>query len=129
MLDDFTHDNGPTRMVPGSHKWGTRPQDVLGDPMAPHPDEVLLIGKAGSIAVMNAHLWHGGTANRTAAPRLAMHAFYCRRDKPQQQYQKQLLRPDVQAALAPELRELLALDDPLNDALSATVTVRSGFMK
>jgi ectoine hydroxylase-related dioxygenase (phytanoyl-CoA dioxygenase family) len=129
MLDDFTHDNGPTRMVPGSHKWGTRPQDVLGDPMAPHPDEVLLIGKAGSIAVMNAHLWHGGTANRTAAPRLAMHAFYCRRDKPQQQYQKQLLRADVQAALAPELRELLALDDPLNDALSATVTVRSGFMK
>ena len=47
--------------------------------------------------VMNAHLWHGGTANRTAAPRLAMHAFYCRRDKPQQQYQKQLLRPEVQA--------------------------------
>ena len=61
--------------------------------MAPHPDEVLLIGTAGSIAVMNAHMWHGGTANRTAAPRLAMHAFYCRRDKPQQQYQKQLLRP------------------------------------
>ena len=72
--------------------------------MAPHPDEILLIGKAGSIAVMNSHLWHGGTANRTAAPRLAMHAFYCRRDKPQQQYQKQLLDPDVQAALSPELR-------------------------
>ncbi len=68
---------------------------------------------------MNAHLWHGGTANRTAAPRLAMHAFYCRRDKPQQQYQKKLLRPEVQAALSPELRELLALDDPLNDELSA----------
>jgi ectoine hydroxylase-related dioxygenase (phytanoyl-CoA dioxygenase family) len=78
---------------------------------------------------MNAHVWHGGTANRTDAPRLAMHAFYCRRDKPQQQYQKQLLRPEVQAALTPELRELLALDDPLNDALSANVTVRSGFMK
>ena len=54
-------------------------------------------GRAGSIAVMNAHMWHGGTANRTAAPRLAMHAFYCRRDKPQQQYQKRLLRPEVQA--------------------------------
>jgi ectoine hydroxylase-related dioxygenase (phytanoyl-CoA dioxygenase family) len=128
LLDDFTPENGPTRMVPGSHTWGRRPQDVLADPQAPHPDEILLIGKAGSIAVMNAHLWHGGTANRTAAPRLAMHAFYCRRDKPQQQYQKQLLDADVQAGLSPELRDLLAIDDPLNDALSANVEVRS-FMK
>ena len=29
LLDDFTRDNGPTRMIPGSHKWGTKPQDVL----------------------------------------------------------------------------------------------------
>jgi ectoine hydroxylase-related dioxygenase (phytanoyl-CoA dioxygenase family) len=129
MLDDFTEENGPTRMIPGSHKWGTRPQDVLADPFAPHPQEVLLTGKAGTVAVMNAHMWHAGTANRTAAPRLAMHGFYCRRDKPQQQYQKQLLRPEVQAALSPALRAILALDDPLNDELSAAVTVRSGFMK
>ena len=129
MLDDFTPENGATRMIPGSHKWGTRPQDVLEDPMAPHPEEILLVGKAGSIAVMNAHMWHGGTANHTSRPRLAMHAFYCRRDKPQQQYQKQLLRPEVQAALSPELRRILALDDPLNDELSSAVTVRSGFMK
>ena len=129
LLDDFTPENGATRVVPGSHRWGQRPQDVLADPMAPHPDEVLVLGRAGSIAVMNAHTWHGGTANRTAAPRLAMHAFYCRRDKPQQQYQKRLLDPGVQAALTPELRDLLAIDDPLNDELSADVAVRSGFMK
>jgi ectoine hydroxylase-related dioxygenase (phytanoyl-CoA dioxygenase family) len=129
LLDDFTAENGATRMIPGSHKWRKRPQDELADPMAPHPDEILLLGKAGSIAVMNAHMWHGGTANRSAAPRLAMHAFYCRRDKPQQQYQKRLLRPEVQAGLSPELRYLLALDDPLNDELSANVTVRSGFLK
>jgi ectoine hydroxylase-related dioxygenase (phytanoyl-CoA dioxygenase family) len=129
VLDDFTTENGATRMIPGSHRWGTRPQDVLEDPMAPHPEEILLTARAGSIAVMNAHLWHGGTANRTAVPRLAMHAFYCRRDKPQQQYQKALLRPEVQATLSPELRDILALDDPLNDELSANVPVRSGFLK
>jgi len=129
LLDDFTRDNGPTRMVPGSHKWGTRPQDVLSDLHAPHPQEVLLIAPAGAVVVMNAHMWHGGTANRSGSPRLAMHGFYCRRDKPQQQYQKQLLRPDVQAALSPELRALLALDDPLNDELSASVPVKSGFLK
>jgi ectoine hydroxylase-related dioxygenase (phytanoyl-CoA dioxygenase family) len=128
MLDDFTRENGATRVIPGSHKWGRRPQDVLEDPSAPHPQETLVLGRAGSIAVMNAHAWHGGTANRTSAPRLAMHAFYCRRDKPQQQYQKQLLRPAVQDSLSPELREMLALDDPLNDVLSANVSVRSGFL-
>ena len=129
MLDDFTHDNGPTRMVPGSHRWKQRPQDVVEDPYAPHPDEVLLTGRAGTIAVMNAHMWHAGTANQTARPRLAMHGFYCRADKPQQQYQKQLLRPEVQQALSPEVRQILALDDPRNDELSAAVTVRSGFLK
>jgi ectoine hydroxylase-related dioxygenase (phytanoyl-CoA dioxygenase family) len=129
MLDDFTRDNGATRVVPGSHTWGTRPQEVLADPDAAHPAEILVTGRAGGVVIMNAHLWHGGTANRTAAPRLAMHAFYCRRDKPQQQYQKKMLRPEVQAALSPELRELLALDDPLNDQLSANVAVRSGFLK
>jgi ectoine hydroxylase-related dioxygenase (phytanoyl-CoA dioxygenase family) len=128
MLDDFTTENGATRVIPGSHTWGRRPQDVLEDARATHPEEMLVLGTAGSIAVMNAHAWHGGTANRTAAPRLAMHGFYCRRDKPQQQYQKQLLRADVQASLSPDVRAMLALDDPLNDALSANVTTRSGFM-
>jgi ectoine hydroxylase-related dioxygenase (phytanoyl-CoA dioxygenase family) len=129
MLDDFTLDNGPIRVVPGSHRWGKLPQEALADPRARHPQEVLITGQAGTVVVMNAHAWHGGTANRTARPRTAMHAFFCRRDKPQQQYQKQLLHPEVQERLSPELRHLLALDDPLNDRISAEVTVRSGFMK
>lgn len=129
MLDDFTEDNGATRMVPGSHRWRKLPQDVLNDPAAPHPDEILLTGRAGTVVVMNAHMWHGGTANRTGQPRRALHSFYTRRDKPQQQYQKALLRPGTQAALGPELRWLLALDDPLNDELCARTTGMSGFLR
>lgn len=129
MLDDFTTANGATRFVPGSHQWGRLPQDALADPVAPHPDEQLLTGRAGTVAVMNAHLWHGGTANHTSKPRLALHSFYCRRDLPQQQYQKQLLRPATQRQLSAELRWLLALDDPLNDELSAQGSGSSGFLK
>lgn len=129
MLDDFTPENGPTRLIPGSHRWGKLPQDVLENPSASHPDEILLTGAAGSVVVMNAHLWHGGAANRTEAPRRAMHAFYARSDKPQQQYQKRLLRPETQARLTPQLRKLLALDDPLNDELSANAGRVSGFLK
>jgi ectoine hydroxylase-related dioxygenase (phytanoyl-CoA dioxygenase family) len=129
MIDEFTAENGAIRAVPGSHAWKQLPQQVLADPAAAHPDEVLVTGPAGTVVVMNAHAWHAGTENRTARPRCALHAFYCRRDKPQQQYQKRLLRPETQAALSPHLRHLLALDDPLNDALTAGKEGRSGFLK
>jgi ectoine hydroxylase-related dioxygenase (phytanoyl-CoA dioxygenase family) len=128
LLDDFTTENGALRVVPGTHRSGQRPQDVLTDPEATHPEEVLVTGRAGDLVVMNSHLWHGGTANRTDRRRLALHAFYCRWDKPQQQYQKALLRPATVAALSPAARAMLALDDPANDALSAEGG-RSGFMK
>ena len=94
-----------------------------------HPREILVTGRAGDVVVMNAHMWHGGTANRTAAPRRAMHAYYTRFDKPQQQYQRRLLRPETQARLSPSARKLLALDDPLNDELSARLSGMSGFLK
>ena len=129
LLDDFTPQNGATRIVPGSHKWGKLPQHVLSDPSAPHPDEILVTGPAGSVVVMNTHAWHGGTANRTDRPRRALHSFYCRYDQPQQQYQKRLLRPETQAQIKGELRDLLALDDSLNDELCARSTGMSGFMK
>ena len=129
MIDDFTLQNGAIRAVPGSHRWGKLPQSELANLKAPHPQEVLLTGPAGTVVVMNAHLWHGGTANRTERSRTALHIFFARRDKPQQQYQKKLLRPEVQSGLSPQLRDLLALDDPLNDAVSAEVAVRSGFLK
>lgn len=125
MLDDFTTENGATRCVPGTHKSGRLPPD----PMERHRDEILVTGTAGTVVVMNSHLWHGGTGNRTARPRCAMHGFFCRRDKPQQQYQKRLLRPRVQAALTADERWLLAIDDALNDEISADVAVRSGFLR
>lgn len=129
MLDDFTPDNGPTRFVPGSHRSGQIPQQVLQDPNAPHPQEMVALGKAGDVILTNAHMWHGGTANRTTVPRRSLHGFYVRGDKPQQQYQKRLLRPQTQARLSAQMRRILALDDPRNDALSEFGSGRSGFLK
>jgi Phytanoyl-CoA dioxygenase (PhyH) len=129
MLDDFTLENGAIRMVPGSHRRGQRPQEVLSDPTASYPGEVLLTGKAGTVVVMNAHMWHGATANRTNQPRRAMHVYYTRRDKPQQLYQKKFLRLEVQSRLSPQARKILALDDPDNDRISSEITNISGFLK
>jgi len=126
MLDDFTPENGATRMVPGSHRWRRVPPPGM---YAAHPEEQLVTGKAGMVVIMNAHMWHGGTANRTGAPRRAMHVYYTRWDKPQQQWQKKWLSQEVQRRLSPEARRLLALDDPLNDDLCLTGSGVSGFMK
>ncbi len=129
VLDDFTTENGATRFVPGTHRSGQHPKDVLADAHAPHPDEQLVLAPAGTVVVMNAHTWHGGTANRTDQPRLALHSFYCRRDVPQQQYQKQLIDVERQATFSSELRWLLALDDPLNDELAKLDIPKSAFMR
>ena len=129
LLDDFTAENGATRYVPGSHTWGKLPQQVLNDPKAPYPGERLALGKAGDVILMNAHLWHGGTANRTDHSRRSLHAFFVRGDQPQQQYQKRLLREETQASLSPEMRRILALDDSRNDELSAQGSGRSGFLR
>jgi ectoine hydroxylase-related dioxygenase (phytanoyl-CoA dioxygenase family) len=124
LLDDFTPHNGALRVVPGSHTWGRSPE-----PGAKPDGEILVTGKAGDVVVMIAHMWHGGSENFTDHQRRAMHVYYTRRDKPQQQYQKRLVSPEVQARLSPLGRHLLALDDPLNDELSATGSGASGFMK
>ena len=129
MLDDFTPDNGPLRFVAGTHQSGQLPGEALADPLADHPDQRLLTGSAGTVLIMNAHLWHGGMPNLTDRPRRALHIFFARQDMPQQQYQKQLLQPETQSQLTTAERKLLALDDPLNDQVSQNPAVRSGFLK
>jgi hypothetical protein len=126
MLDDFTEENGATRMVPRSHAWRRLPEPGYTDS---RPDEALVLGEAGTVVVMNAHMWHGGTANRTDRCRRALHGFYTRDDKPQQQYQKAMLRPETLASLTPLQRRVLAIDDTQNDRLSSATTRMSGFLK
>ena len=76
MLDPFTRENGALRLIPGSHRFGALPAEKLADPAAAHPDQIVVTGKRGTIVVYNAHLWHGGLANRTSRPRTALHAFF-----------------------------------------------------
>ena len=107
LLSDFTPENGATRLVPGSHKSGLDPRKHLDDPQAPHPDEVLVLGKAGTVYVFNAQTWHGGTVNRTSEPRRAVHCFFCWRNVPQQTDQRAFLRPETAARLSEAQRVVL----------------------
>lgn len=109
LLDDFSPENGATRVVPGSHRWGQVPVEAMADPAASHPDEVLVTGTAGTCVVFNSHLWHGGTLNRTAAPRRGIHAAFARRDEKQQTVFAEYLHDSTYQRLTPEQRYLLAV--------------------
>jgi ectoine hydroxylase-related dioxygenase (phytanoyl-CoA dioxygenase family) len=107
LVDDFTTENGPTRVVPGSHLYGKKPGDVMSDKRAPHPDEVLVTAPAGTVVVFNSHLWHGGTVNRTSRSRRAMHGYFTRRANGQQLDQRKFVRPETLARLTPAARFIL----------------------
>ena len=107
LLDDFTPDNGATRVVPGSHRSGKAPRDVMADSRAAHADEVLLLAPAGTVVVFNSHLWHGGTLNRSSRSRRALHSYFTRRANGQQLDQKKYARPETLARLAPPARFIL----------------------
>lgn len=111
MLDDFTTENGATRIVPGTHKSGKLPKEVMADPNLPHPDEIVGQGKAGDVLIFNGHCWHAGGRNSTDNVRRAILVHYIRGDHPQDLNQKEALSPEVQAKMSPRERELLGLDE------------------
>ncbi len=107
MLDDFTECNGATRIVPGSHRWLRLPADSMSDPTDPHPEEILLLGQAGSCVVFNAHLWHGGTKNTTDRPRRSIMGGFVPREAVQQTVQREYLRVETLQRMNPAQRYLL----------------------
>jgi ectoine hydroxylase-related dioxygenase (phytanoyl-CoA dioxygenase family) len=111
LLDDFTTENGATRVVPGSHRSGKEVSQVMADPTAAHPDEQLVIAPAGTVVVFNSHTWHGGTLNRTSLPRRAVHSYWTRRDQKQQLDQRSYLSPKTRESFSPEIRYLLDIED------------------
>jgi ectoine hydroxylase-related dioxygenase (phytanoyl-CoA dioxygenase family) len=79
-ISEFTRDNGPLRVIPGSHLVSEPPIDIehgYATGMGPHPDEVKIIAPAGSVIFFNSpDLWHSGTFNYTPAARLALTATF-----------------------------------------------------
>jgi ectoine hydroxylase-related dioxygenase (phytanoyl-CoA dioxygenase family) len=109
LIDDFTGENGVTRIVPGTHRLGGSPSDLMDDPKAPHPDEILLIAPAGTVAVFNSHVWHGGTINRTKTTRRACHCYFTAREHPQQLDQSKYIHKTTSDRISPAAKYILDL--------------------
>jgi hypothetical protein len=80
MLDDFTKDNGATRIVPGTHRLSGQVPKAIADPAGHHPDELIVTGVAGSVLLFNGHLWHSGTRNNSRSSRRALQSVFWARE-------------------------------------------------
>jgi ectoine hydroxylase-related dioxygenase (phytanoyl-CoA dioxygenase family) len=77
-LDDFTIENGCTRVVPGSHKRRWPGSDYENQRAQIEAQTVRIEGAAGSFISWHGGLWHAGSANRTTLPRRCITLFCCR---------------------------------------------------
>jgi len=108
MLDDFTAENGATRIVPGSHRLGRGPDYGTDDPVS---ETVPVCAPAGTVMVFEGRLWHQTGANVTASERRhGILAYYCRPFMRQQENFFVSLRPEVLDRATPFLRRLLGWD-------------------
>jgi ectoine hydroxylase-related dioxygenase (phytanoyl-CoA dioxygenase family) len=102
-LDEFTRENGCTRVVPCSQN-RFMPRGV--DPTAFENEAVYLEAPAGSLIAFNGGLWHAGSQNKTDKPRRAIHAFYHRPWlRPQWDYPRSL-SPDIAETMTDEQKRL-----------------------
>jgi hypothetical protein len=74
FFDDFTIENGATRVLPGSHRSTVAPPGAGN--LEPVAGEVIAVGLAGSVLLRHAYLFHAGGRNATDAPRRAGLVFF-----------------------------------------------------
>ena len=99
-LDDFTVENGATRLVPGSHRWVDRSPtsaDEIVDAVMP----------AGSVIFYGGKIFHGGGANDTDTPRLGVILEYVSAWLRPQETHLLAVPRNVAAELPERLQELL----------------------
>ncbi|ATJ83146.1 phytanoyl-CoA dioxygenase family protein [Halomonas beimenensis] len=86
MLDDFTEENGATRILSGSHCKEEKPTDEEFEASCQS-----ITGPAGSVVLFNSYLWHRGGVNRTNNTRVALTSGFTRPFvKPQTDYARML---------------------------------------
>jgi len=74
LSDCVEPSNGPTWVVPGSHRFGSVVDKDLAEQLA-----IPACGKAGTCVLINNQLWHRGSANTSEIPRETLQLTFARR--------------------------------------------------
>ena len=99
-LNDFTEENGATRVVPGSAAWP--------DDREPLPEEIVQTEMAkGSVLLFTGSVLHGGSANRSDQVRLGLNVDYCLDWLRQEENQYLSCPPEIARNFPQSLTELI----------------------
>lgn len=105
FLDDFTDENGATRILPMSHTL-RHPADYRR-----RHETVAVTGPRGTVMIFHGGLWHQTGANRTVdQKRHGILTYYCRPFMRQQENFFKSLDDAVLARATPRLRQLLGYE-------------------
>ena len=74
LSDCDTPANGPTYVVPGSHRFGRVVNSIEAEKMG-----IPMCGKAGTAVLINSNLWHRGCENKSNKPRETLQITFARR--------------------------------------------------
>ncbi|ANQ14492.1 phytanoyl-CoA dioxygenase family protein [Vibrio natriegens] len=103
-LDDFTDENGATRVIPKSHKHTKIPTDfTLADTV---PAEM----KKGSVLIYSGKTIHGGGPNRSDMWRRALNVDYCIGWLRQEENQYLAVPPELAKTLPEDMQRLIGYD-------------------
>ena len=110
FLDDANKNNGCMRVVPKTHRKTGWIEENLKDKSF-HKDEIFLDVKKSSIVLMDANLWHSGTANVNGNRRRVLYLDIRRRNIPQLLNQRIYLDEMTQRELTNIEKFLLGVGD------------------
>jgi ectoine hydroxylase-related dioxygenase (phytanoyl-CoA dioxygenase family) len=100
-LTDFDHENGATRLVPGSHRRDRRP--AKGEQAECVEAEM----PAGSVLLYDGALWHGGGTNASDGRRVGIVVNHCAGFLRQEENQLLAVPRDLAATFPRRLQEML----------------------
>jgi len=111
-LDDFTAENGGTRLLPSSHHCSTAPTQEYFEKNA-----VQLCCKAGSLIVFNARVFHCSTKNMTNQWRHSLTMNACRPFMKQRMDWVRIIPESIVNQLNPQAKRIIGYDTRLPASL------------
>ena len=109
MIDAFTPDNGATRFIPCSHRWGDPPRDRR---MQEYTAQLVsACGPAGSLLVFNGSTWHGQGINGSSRSRRSLQGAFIPRDGRAGTDFRRRMSSETRARLSSVARRVLAIPD------------------
>ncbi len=111
-LDDFSRENGGTKLLPGSHHSDRVPSERLFEENC-----VQLTCQKGALVVFNAGVYHRAGENRTSVWRHSLTLNACRSYMKQRMDWVRLIPPGISSALNGQARRIIGFDTRLPTSL------------